>query len=170
MKASLVACGHDLLQHDIKEDVEVVGKSTIEPMSPVVRHDDNDKNLGPRSAHVRELGWSYLGERVVGWRGLKICDIWGGGGEEGGRCWGSARWRGELHQSRQDARNDRERSVSVVGAPLVYTLNFSFLGSLFIKCVTHNGELNIVHGEGDKAEEMSFLAKYCTILHITSSM
>jgi hypothetical protein len=38
--------GHDLLQHDIEEGVEAVGRSTTEPMSLVAGHDDDDKNRG----------------------------------------------------------------------------------------------------------------------------
>jgi hypothetical protein len=41
-KASTVACGHDLLQHDIEEGGEAVGRNTTEP---VVRHDA--ENRGP---------------------------------------------------------------------------------------------------------------------------
>jgi hypothetical protein len=50
-KGSTVPRGHDLLQHDIEEGVEVVGTSTTEP---VAGH-DNEK-CSPRSAHGRGLG------------------------------------------------------------------------------------------------------------------
>jgi hypothetical protein len=60
-KASTVARGHDLLQHNIKEGVASVEMSTIEPM---VRHDDHNEKRGSRSVHGRGLGWTYLREWV----------------------------------------------------------------------------------------------------------
>jgi hypothetical protein len=70
---SMMPCSHDLLQHDNEEGEKTVGRNMTAPVLPVTRHDDDDENRAPQSAHWRELGGSYLWGRMEGVQYLPFC-------------------------------------------------------------------------------------------------